>query len=140
MGNLIYKIANAIGLMDPLHPVLVHITIGTVAASLVFTILGHIYKKQTFHTVARYNANLSLVSVFFTIPMGIVDWQHFRGGVMSTTIAMKLILSGVLLVLLIITFIVNRKQKEGSIPLLVLYILNAVNVGALGFFGGRLVY
>lgn len=142
MTAFLYKIAEAIGIGDPFHPMFVHITIGTIVASVVFAILAEVLKRPHYYNVARYNANLTLVASVITIILGIMDWLYFRNGSGDITYIMKLVFSGVLLATLAVTFLLNRKSenKEGSKLLLIMYIANFVGAAVLGYFGGSLVY
>ena len=140
MGKLFYRIAEGIDFTHPVHPLIVHITIGTIVASLVFSILAEIYKKKLFHDVARYNANLTLIAAAVTTFFGVMDWQYRYNGAWTDDIIAKIILSGVLLVLLVVTFLINRQEKEGSKLPLIFYVANFVVAALLGLFGGNLVY
>jgi uncharacterized membrane protein len=142
MTAFLYKIAEAIGIGDPFHPMFVHITIGTIVASVVFAILAEILKRPHYYNVARYNANLTLVASIITIILGIMDWLYFRNGSTEITYILKLVVSGVLLALLAVTFVLNRKSenKDGSKLLLIMYIANFVTAAVLGYLGGSLVY
>ena len=71
-----------------------------------------------------------------------MDWLYFRNGATEITYILKLVVSGVLLALLAVTFVLNRKSenKDGSKLLLIMYIANFVTAAVLGYLGGSLVY
>ena len=140
MADIIYKIFTAVGFAHPMHPILVHITIGSVVAAFIFALLGLITKRNELFTSARHAILLGFISSFLTSFMGVIDWLHFRNGSMSTTITLKLILSATLAVFLLATLIVNKRVKLDSKLSVLFYAICVINVFALGLFGGDLVY
>ncbi len=140
MGNLFYKIVESIGFTHPVHPLIVHVTIGTIVASLLFAILAEIYKKPLFYDIARYNANLTLVAAVITTFFGFMDWQYHYNGAGTSAIKIKIVVSFVLIARRVVTVLVNRQKKEGSKLPLILYIANIICAGVLGYYGGALVY
>lgn len=140
MGKLFYRIVEAIGYAHPVHPLFVHVTVGTIVASLLFALLAEIFKKPLYYDVARYNANLALVATVFTTFFGFVDWQYRFSGAGTSTITIKIIVSFVLIALLLVTYVINRQRKESSKLPLILYIANFICAAVLGLFGGNLVY
>jgi uncharacterized membrane protein len=140
VADLIYRILRGVGFPHPLHPVLVHITTGSVAAAFIFGFVAWIFKKSNLYTTARHSVVLALISSFFTIFMGFMDSLLFFGGLSNPIITTKIILSGSLTVLLIVTVFLNMRVKAESKISLVLYTLSLIDVVALGIFGGNLVY
>jgi len=140
MADLFYRIVGALGYHHPLHPVLTHLVIGPVVAAFVFELIGVIRKKESFRRTAWYLSIFALVAWVFTVTNGFFDWIHFYNMSTIREITIKIVLSGVLLVILISVVTVHRQLSERSIIPLILLTLATVNVGALGFFGGNLVY
>ena len=140
MSNLVYGLLEKVGYFHPLHPILVHITVGTVIAAFLFALGGWIFGRTGFYTTARHIIVLSFFSWFLTFIMGLIDWSHYYGGEMFGTIQMKIILAIVLLALLGAVIGVNRKVSADSKISLILYALCVVVVVALGFYGAELVY
>ncbi len=139
MPNAIYSVLNALGLPHPLHPILVHITLGAVVASFLFGIIAWIFNRPVLYTTARHSIVLGFVSAFFTIFMGFMDAFQF-GWWLTERIVIKIVLSGVLMLLLLATILVGRRLKKDSKIPLIFYTAAVVNVLAIGFFGGYLVY
>ena len=69
-----------------------------------------------------------------------MDWQHFYAGAWLFPIIMKLWLAGLLLVLLTAAVVLGRRKGGNPAGLMQLYALALVTVGAIGYFGGELVY
>jgi uncharacterized membrane protein len=139
MPNAIYGLLNAIGLPHPLHPILVHITIGAVVASFLFSLVALLFNRPVLFDTARHSIILGFISAFFTIFMGFIDAFQF-GWWLTERIVIKMVLSGVLMLLLLATILVGRTLKKDSKIPLIFYTLAMVNVLAIGFFGGYLVY
>jgi hypothetical protein len=72
--------------------------------------------------------------------LGFLDWQHFYGGAWIFPIKMKLGLALLLFLLLIGADIQGRMVQRKSRGFPTTYILCVVNVVALGYFGGELVF
>ena len=139
MPDAIYSVFEALGYTHPVHPLLVHISVGTVIGTFLFGIFALILKKPVLWTTARHGVVLSFIASFFTIFMGFMD--ALREGWWGTqTITIKIILSGVLQLLLLATILVNRKLPKDSPVSLIFYTLGLANVLVLGFFGGNMVY
>ena len=140
MPDAIYAFLTAVGYPHPLHPILTHITIGSVIGAVLFAVVGWIWRRPVLWTTARHAIVLAFISAFFTAGMGLVDWQHFYAGAPLTAITVKIIASAVLVVLLLATILVTRRLPAGSKLPLLFYLLAFANVIVLGFFGGNLVY
>ncbi len=140
MPDAIYDFLTAIGYPHPLHPVLTHITVGSVIAAFIFGLIAWIFNRNTLMASARYLIILAFISAFVTAGIGVVDWLHFYGGELLTAILAKMIGTGVLVLLLIATLILQRNlPRESRLPVL-FYFLLLINVIVLGYFGGNLVY
>jgi uncharacterized membrane protein len=140
MGNLIYGLLGKVGYFHPLHPILVHITLGTVIAAFLFAVGRWLFGKPGFYTTARQIMVLSFFSAFLTIALGLIDWSHFYDGQIFNTITMKIVLGIVLVILQGATIVVNRKTTTDSKLPIVFYSLCLLDGIALGFYGANLVY
>ena len=140
MPEAIYAFLTAVGYPHPLHPILTHITIGSVFGAVLFAVVGWIWRRPVLWTTARHVIVLAFISAFFTAGMGVIDWLHFYAGALLPAIVVKMVASGVLVVLLLVTILVQRRLPLESKLLLLFYVLALANVIVLGFFGGNLVY
>lgn len=138
MTATIYELSVSIGYHHPLHPTLTHVPIGLVIGGFVFGVAGKFIRRPSLVQTARHCMGLALIAAFPTILLGLMDWQHFYGGSWLFPITMKLIFAGTLLVLL--AAVVFMKKDTFNVKLLALYAACFLNVVALGFFGGELVY
>ena len=69
-----------------------------------------------------------------------MDWQQRYAGAPSFPIKMKIGLAVLLLVLLVLAAILSRRKRVVSLGVLALYGLCLLNVTALGYFGGELIF
>src|SRR5262245_29090663 len=116
MHELMYNIAGFFGFEHPLHPLVTHLVIGPVVASLIFGVIAWIWKKPVFWKTARYMTVLGFVFWFVTVFFGIIDWNQFYGGSTSMIqITMKLIFAGVLFLLLLVALLIQRKNDSAKI-------------------------
>ena len=140
MANAIYAFLGALGFTHPVHPILVHITIGAVVGAFVFGIIAWLFNRPVLYATARHGSVLGLVSAFFTVFMGFMDWRVYRGGEWLQPIIIKMILSGALFLILFAVVLLNRRvPKDSKIPL-IFYTAAMVDVLTIGLFGGKLVY
>lgn len=139
-GEIIYEILARWGYLHPIHPILAHIPIGLMIASLIYFIAGKYSNRVDFITSAKLNSQLSLIFLLLVIVTGVFDWNRFYGGAWLTEVKMKLVLAVALL--LITGLIIGSRPANArkSDRLLILYLFGTVNVGALGYYGGQLVY
>ena len=140
MADFIYSIMVKIGFNHPLHPTITHLPVGLVIGAFVFSVIARLFRKPVFAQTARHCSILALISVFPTLLLGILDWQHFYVGAWLFPVKMKLFLAGVVLILLLVTVSVAASTKEGSVKTVLLYGLCLITVVGLGYFGGELVY
>ena len=141
MDTVFYNLLQAIGYGHPLHPVLTHLVIGPVIAALLFALMGWIAKRPTFFRTARHMTVLAFIFWFFAAGIGVIDWIHFYNA--STDIPqiqIKAIVAGILLVILVVTIVLNRRWPEDSKRPILLYLLAVACVVILGFEGGDLVF
>ena len=134
-----YSLLAKIGYSHPIHPMLTHIPMGMVIATVVFSFLSLIWKEKNFAQTAYYCTVFALVAILPVMSAGFLDWLHFQQGEWSPYIIIKMILAGVLTVLLIFAVILYRK---GTLPgkMFLIYLLCLGCAGGLGYCGGTLVY
>jgi uncharacterized membrane protein len=135
-----YRFVRGLGYPHPIHPALVHMSIGLVTGAFVFAWVASLFGRPA---VARSARNCTILALLFWFPVvlfGLMDWQHFLKGVWFFPIKMKLILAAVLFVLVLIGLFLGSKGREGTRGLLVVYTLSFFTVVGLGYFGGQLVY
>lgn len=146
--TIIYAPLSLIGYSHPVHPALVHLTIGTIVAAFFFDYLGWIFKKPALRRTARHNLVFAFPSFLVTGCAGLADWSsRYRvvsfnpaSNALMFAFGMKFILAGVLLVLFIVTYIFFRRTRENHPWRHLFYLLLFLNVVALGFYGGSIVY
>ncbi len=124
----------------PVHPLLVHITIGSVTVAFLLVYVGWIFKKPALYTSARHVIVISFVAYFFTAAFGLMDWQHVYQHAWGPNIEMKLIFAPLLFLWLLGIIISNRRAGPGSLLSKIFYLVAFLNVVVLGFFGGNIVY
>lgn len=135
-----YNFLDSVGFSHPLHPILVHFTVGMLVGALVFALIAWLARKPQLYSTARHAMNFGIVAYIVTVLMGFADWIHFYGSAWIFPIQMKIILAAVLLPLLIVAYLLNKQAKSGSTAVLIIYALSAVDVIVIGFFGAQLVY
>jgi uncharacterized membrane protein len=138
--NPLYHALYAMGFHDPIHPPLTHITIGVVAAALVFGVLALLLRQPSLGRAARYCLVIAWLSIFPTVLLGFMDWQHWYQGGWAQPILIKICLAVFLFLLLSVGMILIFSGREESKALLAIYLLAFFTVGGLGYFGGRLVF
>jgi len=141
MDQLFYDVLALAGFAHPLHPVLITMVVGPAIASFLFAAVAFFLKKPEFYKTTRQLTVLAFVFWFPTVAVGVLDWFHFYGGsTKMTEINLKLILAGVLFVVLLGHILLFKKgQQQPLIPLL-FTLLATVNVSALGYYGGEIVF
>lgn len=138
----------AIGYTHPIHPILVHLTIGTIAAAFVFDYIGWIFRKPILYTTARYNLVFAFPAFVLAGCVGLADWSaNYQVSSLDPAsnpvmfaFGIKFLLSGVLLLLFLAAYLLFRAYKEDHISRHAVYLLLFLDVVALGFFGGNIVY
>jgi hypothetical protein len=97
-------------------------------------------RRPNLALTARHCIALAFISVFPTMLLGLFDWQHFYAGAWIFPIKMKLGLVFSLIILLIAADVQGRMGQRKSKGFPTIYILCVLNVVALGYFGGELVF
>jgi uncharacterized membrane protein len=140
MIEFIYQTLTKIGYTHPIHPPLTHIPVGMVIGAFIFGLTAWLLRHDKLAQSARYCIILALLGLLPTALLGYMDWQHFYAGGSLFPIKMKLVLAVLLLVLLLIAAILGRKERITSMGVVAIYGLCLLNVTALGYFGGELVF
>lgn len=139
MLDAVHKFFMAIGYHHPIHPTEVHMPIGLVVGTLGFSLVGWVFRRPVLAQAGRYCFILAFLFMFPTIIFGIMDWQYYYNGLWLHPIKMKVILSGILLILLATGVWLNRRGQAGLGSMLPVYALSFLTVVALGYYGGELV-
>jgi uncharacterized membrane protein len=140
MLNSIYATLARIGYHHPLHPAVTHIPVGLVIGAFIFSLVAWIFNRESIARSARHCIIVALLAVPPAALLGFMDWQHFYAGASLPPIRIKMILAAVLAVLLLVAWMVSRKENRNLGRLTFVLGLCLVTVTALGFFGGELVY
>jgi uncharacterized membrane protein len=153
MFHPVYVFLKSLGYDHPIHPMVTHIAVGLTIGSLVFGLVSVIFRRVRLKLTAWHCALLAFISVVPIAFFGFMDWQEKYNGEWMSTIIIKMILAGCLLVLLFVALMLGRateEEKQGTatmpwrnpraIAALVLYGVCTGIVVALGYFGGSLVY
>ena len=140
MIEFVYQTLTKIGYTHPIHPPLTHIPVGMAIGAFFFGLAAWLLRNEKLAQSARYCIVLALLGLLPTALLGYMDWQHFYAGGSLFPIKMKFVLAALLLVLLLIAAILGRKERIASIGAVAIYGLCLLNVTALGYFGGELVF
>ena len=140
MVEFLYQALAKIGYIHPIHPPVTHITVGMVIGAFLFALVAYLLRHERLALTARHCILLAMIGLFPTALLGYMDWQHRYGGAWLFPIKIKIGLAVLLLFLLIVALILGRKLKENSMVVLAIYGLCLLNVTALGYFGGELIY
>jgi mono/diheme cytochrome c family protein len=141
MIEFIYQMLASIGYRHPLHPPVTHLPVGMVMGVFLFAVGAWWWRRPALAQTARHCTVLAIIGLFPTVLLGTLDWQHRYAGAWLFPIQVKLVLAGVLLVLLTIGLIAQRKAGESAARSMVLIgLLSLTTVTGLGYFGGELVY
>jgi mono/diheme cytochrome c family protein len=140
MVEHLYNTLTAIGYSHPIHPPMTHATVGMVMGAFVFGLVAWVFRNPVLTRTARHCLILALVALIPTVILGYADWQHYYAGGWLFPIKMKLALAALLLVLLVLALVKSHKVEKVSTAIIFLYLLCLLNVTALGYLGGELVY
>ncbi len=140
MIEFFYKILTTIGYTHPIHAPTTHIPVGMVIGAFIFAIVSWKFRKDNLARTAHHCITLALLALLPTVIVGVMDWQHYYAGAWLFPIKMKLPLAGLLFILLVFAVSVGYRATTISKQALIIYALCLLNVTALGYFGGELVY
>ena len=111
-----------------------------VIGAFIFAVVSWKFRKENLARTAHHCIALALLALVPTVIVGIMDWQHYYAGAWLFPIKMKLPLAGLLLILLVFALGAGYRTETISKQALIIYALCLLNVTALGYFGGELVY
>lgn len=134
-----YGFLTSFGYQHPIHPTFVNMPIGLATGALLFGIVAFLSRRSSLKLSTRHCLVLALLFWFPAVIAGYMDWQHYYGGVWLYPIKIKIWLGLGLFVLLIIGIFISRKPQTSAGHLIV-YILAFLVIGALGYFGGEIVF
>ena len=140
MIEFLYQALAKIGYTHPLHPPVTHATVGMVMGAFVFGIVAWKLRHQGLAKTAHHCMILALLALIPTVILGILDWKYYYAGVWLYPIKMKIGLAGLLLILLLFALSAGHKAETVSKSAVIIYALCLVNVTAIGYFGGELVF
>jgi len=138
--EFLYNTLAKVGYTHPIHPPVTHLTVGMVIGGFLFGIVAWKLRHQALAKTAHHCIILALLALFPTVLSGLMDWQHYYAGAWLFPIKMKIALAGLLLILLVFTLSAGYKAENVSKSAVILYALCLVNVTAIGYFGGELVF
>ncbi len=140
MTARLYGALATIGYHHPLHPILVHLTIGLVLGGFIFRLAAGFAKRAELDRTAAHCFTLALISAVPTALLGYMDWQHFYGGAWLFPFKAKIVLAIVLVVLLAVAVRLaapSGRKMRGNV---LVYLLCVLTVAGLGYFGGEIVF
>jgi uncharacterized membrane protein len=140
MFDSFYDFLDKIGYLHPIHPAMTHMPIGLVVGSLFLGTAGWLSNRPALARSAYFTLVLAFLFWFPTIVFGLMDWQRYYGGAWLHSIKLKLILASLLFLLLMVGVLLGYRDQTRIKRLLPIYVLCFMNVTALGYFGGQLVY
>ena len=153
MFHALYQLLTRLGYTHPIHPLLVHITIGLTVGTFAFGLISVIFRRPRLKLTAWHTAVLATVSVIPTAFMGFGDWHEKMNGQPMTVITIKIILAISLFIVLFVSLFFGKGRAgetddskarvwrdARSIIALCLYGVCFGLVTALGYFGASLVY
>jgi len=146
--GIIYDPLKLLHYTHPIHPILVHLTIGTISAAFLFDYIGWIFGRDVLHTSARHSIILGSIAFLVAGLTGLADWGHsYRvvslahgANMIAFAFGMKFLLFGVLFVIFIGMYIVLRKTGPKSLLRHLFYLLCFLCVVGFGYYGGNVVY
>ncbi len=140
MIESLYAFLANFGFTHPLHPPLTHVPLGMVIGAFIFLALARMRKDSQLALTARHCVILALCGFVPTVLLGLADWQHFYQGARLFEIDVKLVLAAALLVSLLISLFLSRGGASNTLRVLGNYAISLLLAGALGYFGGELVF
>lgn len=139
MSHVLYNLLALVGYSHPIHPVFVHLPAGMSIGAFCFWLMAFISRQSIYRVTAYQLIVFAFISTFFTIPLGIFDWQRFYGEAWLFEIKMKMALAVLFFVIVAAAVIVGRRHNDSPV-MPILYFSSVMTVIGLGFFGGQLVY
>ena len=141
MVDFVYELLDRLGYSHPIHPPLTHIPMGLVVGVFIFVLLALLFRRPILSSTAyRRIILLALLTCIPTALFGYMDWQHFYDGAWILPIRIKLVLTGALIILLLIAYLLGRRKESETKGMLGIYFLCLLSVTILGYFGGQLIF
>lgn len=141
MIDFLYLALEKIGYDHPLHPPLAHVPVGIIVGLLIVTLIALLSRRRSFVQSAHHPfIIISFIAVFPVALFGITDWLYFYNGAWLFPIKIKLVLTGILLVLLGTGAFVTRKGTGASAAVFLIYLSCFFTMGALGYLGADLIF
>ena len=140
MLEFLYQTLTKIGYTHPIHPPVTHLTVGMVIGGFLFGVVAWKLRHHGLAKTAHHCIILALIALFPTVLSGLMDWQHYYAGGWLFAIKMKLALAVLLFILLVFALSAGYKAETVSKSSMILYTVCLVNVTAIGYFGGELVF
>jgi len=137
--DFIYQFLERIGFTHPIHPPLTHMPIGLVVGAFLLGFIALLFKRSNLAVSARHCLVLALIFFLPVAWLGYTDWQRFFAGAWLFPIKIKIVLSGVLLVLLSAGLALEYLKVPRPKSRLTIYSFCLFTVIALGYYGGQLV-
>jgi mono/diheme cytochrome c family protein len=138
--NAPYVLLKALNYQHPIHPILVHVTVGSIAAAFLLATLGYARSKPDMRRAAWYCMIIALAFVITKAMTGLTGWWRSYSAAMIFPFQMKLILASTLSGLLLVGFLVGRRSGGKASFMVLVYTLCFMAVAGLGYFGGEIVY
>ena len=140
MTEFIYMWLDKLGYGHPAHSPVTHVPMGMVIGGCVFVLLAVSLKQPIFYKTAMHCYAVALAAIPPTMFIGYMDWQHFYRGTWRVEITAKIIHGLALLVVCAFNFARLRKAPGDRRITAAGALISLAVAGALGFFGGELVY
>jgi cytochrome c2 len=140
MVEIIYETLANFGYNLPLHPPLTYLPVGLIVGAFIFVLGAWLFRGSSLGQTAKHCIILAFIGIFPTIAAGFLDWQHRFAGAWLFPIKVKLVLSGILIVLVAFAISLTRKARAVTIGLVLVYAVCLANVIVIGYFGEELVY
>jgi len=140
MIDFIYQTLAQIGFRHPLHPAITHIPMGMVIGGFLFAAASFVFKKDDLAKTAHYCYTLALLFVLPTMLLGYMDWQYKFDAEWSNLILIKIILAFIFTGILLLAFLLGKKEEMDIRKKLIVYGICALVATGLGFTGGEIQY
>lgn len=140
MTEFIYLWLGKLGYGHPIHSPATHIPMGMIMGGCLFVQLAAFLNKPAFYRTARHCYGFALAGIPPVMFLGYMDWQHFYHGAWRHEIVAKILLASILFFVCIFNFVRLGKDTSDRRITVGAALLSLAIAGAVGFFGGELVY
>jgi mono/diheme cytochrome c family protein len=138
--DLFYDLLARLGYSHPLHAAVSHMPIALPLTAFFMLLVAIVWRRSTVALSAHHAFVAALLFYFPTVLFGITDWQRFYGGAWLPQIKIKIALAAALLPVLVIGVLLGRKSEGKRGALALVYTCAVLGVGALGYYGGDIVF